>query len=311
MKNFHGIFAFLCERFSCIHAKIFKSRKSLYIWVSSLMIVSGCDRLSTIPYSPKTTPEAWLNAHPHVNISLGSLRFILMEPTSTFFVYLWGLLAVVVGYYFLRIRENHTSRLWWGIGLILWGVGALIAGVDHQAFTYQIKCLGREFCSYSSWWSIWFNVITSAGLNAIIIGVAHSSAKSALKRVLVIYAVANTAVYFIICLAGAFIPNRLMVSPHFMFLFSTPGFVFLFIINTIRYSKQREKLDLLLMLTWLFLGVVMMAYTLYAAFGVAEKLWEKGIWFTAPDVLHIGEVFLGLYIAFTVAKRVKDLPEIS
>jgi len=309
MKYFNDVFTLFQKSFSCIRAKIVKSQKFLFFWLSSLIVVTGCDRLGTLPYSPKTAPDAWLHSHPHVNISLGSLEFILMEPTSTFFVYLWGLLAVAVGCYFLRIREKHTSRLWWGIGLILWGVGALIAGVDHQAFTYQIKCFGREFCSYSSWWSIWFNVITSAGLNAIIIGVSHSSAKGTLKRALIIYAVANTAVYLVICLIGAFIPSRLMVSPNFMFLFSTPGFVFLFIINTIRYSKQREKLDLLLMLTWLFLGVVMVAYTLYAAFGVAEKLWERGIWFTAPDVLHIGEVFLGLYIAFAVAKKVKDLPE--
>lgn len=273
------------------------------------MTLSGCDRLSTIPYSPKTTPETWLNIHPHVNISLGSLEFILMEPTSTFFVYLWGLLAIGIGFYFLRIRENQKSRLWWGIGVLLWGFGALVAGIDHQAFTYQIKCAGREFCSYSSWWSIFFNLVTSAGLNAIVIGVAYSSAEGVMKRVLTAYAVVNTALYFIICLTGAFIPNKLMVDPNFMFLFSTPGFVICFIINAIRYSKHKEKMDLYLMITWLFFGAVMAAYSLYNALGYAGKLWDKGIWFTAPDVLHIGETLLGLYLVFMVAKKVKDLPE--
>lgn len=289
--------------------KILKCLPLLLLFVMTL-IVYGCDRLSTIPYKPLTTPETWLQTRPHMNISLGSLEFILMEPMSTFFVVLWGLVAIGVGFYFLRIRGKHTSRLWWGIGLILWGIGALLATPCHQAFTYQIRCAGRDFCSYTSWWSIYYMLVTCAGLNAIVIGTVHSSVEGVMKKVLPVYAGVNVALYAVICLAGAFIPNKTMVHPNTMFLFCTPGFFILFIINAIRYSKFKGRLDRSLMITWVFLGVVMVSYIPYRYLGYADKLWmQHGIWFSGPDLLHIGLILLGFYIFFAVAKKVKDLPE--
>lgn len=279
-------------------------------WVFiGILLLSGCSRLGTIPYSPKTTPEAWLNAHPHINISLGSLEFVLMEPTSTSLVYSLGFLGIGVGFYFLRIRENHKSRLWWGTALILWGVGALLGGTDYQALSYELKCAGREFCSYISWVEIYYYLVSIASINAMVMGVAHSSAGRLMKKVLPVYAVLNTAVYSILCLTGAFIPNKFLVSFELIVLFTTPSYIILFIINAIRYNKLGEKMDLSLMITWLSLGVVMALYYLYLGLGYAEKLWEKGIWFNENDLLHIGLILWMLYIGFAVAKKVKDLPE--
>ena len=230
-----------------------------------------------------------------------------MEPTSSLLVYLLGLVAIVVGFYFLRIRDNHQSRLWWGIALLLWGIGALLGGTDYQALSYELKCAGKKVCSYISWVEIYYYLISIASINAMVIAVAYSSAGKVMARTLPAYAAMNTALYSALCLTGAFIPNRFLVSFDLIVLFTTPSYVVLFIINTTRYFKLREKLDLALMATWLSLGVVMATYYLYLGLGYPERLWERGIWFSENDVLHVGLILWMLYIGFAVAKNAKDL----
>ncbi|MBU2646968.1 hypothetical protein KKI24_19830 [bacterium] len=288
--------------------KVFSGpRNVLFFLFLSFVTLSGCDRLATLPHIPKTTPETWLKTHPHINVSLGSFEFIFMEPTSTFFVYFLGFLGVGVGLYLLRIRENHKSRLWWGIALVLWGIQAILGGTAYQALSYELKCAGKEICSYISWVEIYYYLVSIAGINAMVIGVAHSSAGSKLKKALTVYAAINTVVYSALCLTGALIPGRFLVSFELIVLFTTPSYLILFIINAIRYQQLREKMDLALMITWLSLGVIMAAYYLFWGLGYAKKLWDRGIWFNENDVLHIGLIFWMIYIAVGVAKKIKDL----
>lgn len=311
MKYFNALFTFLPTNSAFSIKKIFKSPKHHLFWFLSLMTLSGCSRLGTITYSPETTPEAWLNTHPHTHISLGSLNFVFMEPTSTFLVYLLGFLAMIIGVYFLRIRGNYKSRLWWGIALLLWGIGAILGGTDYQSLSYELKCVGKEVCSYISWVEIYYYLVSIVSINAMVMAVAHSSAEGVMKRALPIYAAVNTVVYSALCLAGAFMPNKFLVSFELIVLFTTPSYIILFIINSMKYYKTREEMDFSLMITWLFLGVVMAVYYIYLGFGYSGKLWEMGIWFNENDVLHTGLILWMLYIGFVVAKKVKDLPEIS
>ena len=281
--------------------------KRIYPFLLLLFSLSACARLDSILYVPPQTPETWLQIQPYAEIGLGAQTIIFIQPSTSIIVYLLGLLTLGVGVYFLRIRDGEQSRLWWGIALLLWGLGALLAGTSYEAFSYDIKCAGRDLCIWTSWWEIAYLIVTIWSVNAMLLAVAYSSTTGRLRKGLSVYASINAVLYFIVVIIGVLVPVKFLISFEFLLAVGFPGILAFFIINGRRYRQFKQPLDRSLLVTWVWLGLTIIAYFAYFISGNTAALWAKGIWFTENDVLHIGLILWMLYIAFSVAPKTRDL----
>jgi hypothetical protein len=297
------------ERYSLCHRDEV-SVKRILVCLLGLLLLSSCGRLDLIPYSPAQTPEDFLAAQSSVDLVLGPLDTTLIQPTSTVLVYLLGLVAIGVGVRFLRERELQKSHLWWGIALVLWGVGALVAGTSYQAFGYELKCAGRTVCTWTSWWEVIYLILSVASIDAMILAVAHACTAGGWRKVLMIYAIANAAVYTGTVLVGALLPVKFLVSFELLILVAVPSILAFLIINGGRYAGRRDPMDLALLGTWIGLALVLGLYFLYAVMGFTQTLWARSIWFSDNDVLHVGLILWMIYIDRVVAHRISDLKSI-
>jgi hypothetical protein len=281
--------------------------RSITATIISMLGLAGCSRLGSIPYHPEQTPDSWLSMQPYTQVNIGPVNFILVQPSSTFLVYLLGIITIAAGFYCLRIQAQQRSRQWWGIALILWGLGAILAGTSYQAFSYEIKCAGREMCSWTSWWEIFYLVLSAGSVNAMFIAGAYSCSAGKWRKVMISYAVINFGVYLLAVVVGIYTLNKFLIAFELLLIFSTPIILLLFILNSWRYFKFRQNMDLVLLITWLWLGFTIAAYFLYWALDITHKLWEQSIWFSENDVLHIGLIIWMIYIAFFVVKHIVDV----
>jgi hypothetical protein len=279
---------------------------SLFSALGILPLLAGCGRLATIPMSPQTTPDQWLATHPHLNIEIFSRALVLAKPSSSAIVYFLALVTLAAGFVFLRGREDQKSKTWWGIALLLWGIGTVLAGTSYQAFAWEIKCAGQETCSWTSWFEVLYMIFEVASVNAMVYAVAWSTLNERHRAWVRVYVLANTGIYLVVALAGALIPSWFLVSFELMLLFCIPGLIAAFIFNVRGYREHHDIMNRNLVIAWIILFLVMVAYYGYLMAGYGEKLWEKGIWFSANDVLHIGLVIWMLYLAGIVSGKVRD-----
>ncbi len=272
-----------------------------------ILLLSGCACLDTIPYTPPQTAATWLTIQPYATLTIAGHEIILIQPSTTFFVYLLGAVAIGAGLYFLRIRQGQKSRLWWGIALPLWGVGALLAGTSYEAFSYALKCAGRPACVWTSWWEVLYLVLSVASVDAMLVAEAYACAAGRLRRWLIIYAAANLAAYVLIALIGALVPVKFLISFELLILFAAPTILLFFILNGWRYMKFRDRMDLALLGVWAWLALTLGVYFGYLMLGFTQTLWGSGVWFSENDVLHLGLIVWMIYLARVVAPRVRDV----
>ena len=271
-----------------------------------LLLLTACTRLDAIPASPPQTAATWLTIQPFAAVKIGAQEIVLVQPSTTFFVYLLGLLAIGAGIHFLRMGQGQRSRLWWGVALILWGAGALLAGTSYEAFSYALKCAGRPACVWTSWWEVGYLLLSVASVDAMLLAVAAACTTGRTRRALTIYAGINAVVYLVVVLAGALIPVKFLISFELLLIFAAPTILALLVLNGRRYARLRERMDAVLLAAWVWLAFTIGAYFVYLMLGVTAMLWARGIWFSENDVLHIGLIIWMIYLARVVAPRVRD-----
>lgn len=277
--------------------------KRFFLLLPFLFFLSACGRLDTILYAPQQTPETWLQIQPYLEFN----GLVIVQPSTSIIVYLLGVLTIVVGLYFLKIRDGQRSRFWWGIALLLWGLGALLAGTSYEAFSYAIKCEGRAACLWTSWWEIAYLIVSVWSIDAMMLAIAHSSADGKLRKWLSVYALINAVIYFGLVMAGAFIPVKFLISFELLLIVAAPSVIAFFAINGWRYAKYKLNVDLVALGAWVWLGLTIAAYFLYLISGNTAVLWAKGIWFSENDVLHIGLIVWMIYLAAALAPRIRDM----
>jgi hypothetical protein len=290
--------------------KINRKQTLIYVLIIFILLVSislyFINNFEKILYFPVITAEEWCDNQPCVQIELFSKIFILVQPSSTFFVYLLGFISAIIGLFLFKFYKTNNILAWWGVALILWGLGALFAGTSYQAFSYEIKCAGRTLCIWTSWWEIIYLMLSVGSMNAMMVAQANLSTKRKYKTAMRVYAFISFLGYTLIIIIGSLIPVQILISFELMVLFLVPNLIIFVLFNLKRLLKLKQSFNLYLLLIWVFLIIVMGAYFLYLLTGITEILWEHNIWFSENDVLHIGLIAWMLYIGFVMSKMRKN-----
>jgi hypothetical protein len=281
-------------------------KRFIFICLFSLLL-AGCTSLESIPYTPLTTPEAWLNSQPYLRFQVASQSIVLVQPSTSLIVYGLGLLTIGVGWYFWRLRQGQRSRALWGAALWLWGIGALLAGTSYEAFSYTIKCVGREACLWTSGWEILYLLFSAASLDVMLAAVAYACASGVWRKRLIAYAVINFGLYALLVAVGTWLPVKFLISFELLILAAAPNLVIFLCVNGWRYRRTKQRLDFVFLVVWVWLILTIGAYFLCFSSGLPQMLWARGIWFSENDVLHLGLIGWMMYMARFLILPLKDL----
>lgn len=262
-------------------------------------------RVKTIPH-PELTKENWGELQPLKKVKLGSLEFHISQPTSSFLVYLLGILVTVAGVRFYLIRGEELSRYWWAISLVLWGIGAIIAGTSYQAFGYEIKAARRKDCSWTSWWEVVYLIFQQLSMNAMTVAIAYSCTTGLLRKIMITYAFIITVVYPILTLIGAFAPYKSLITFEWMVEISIPAYLIFIALNIVRYIVYGNTMDLVLIGSWILIYLSWWGYIKYWKSGLTQILWKKKIWFSENDVLHVILIIWAIYVLVFMPEYIQD-----
>lgn len=279
--------------------------KTKLLLVLSSLWMTQC-KLDELVYQPKTTPEQWCKMRPCVDLG----GFIFNEPLGSFLVFLLAFLWVGSGIYFLKAHREQLSRKWLGVALVLGGLGAAQAGISYQAFSYMLKCQGREFCILTNGFEVGYSLTQTLSVSAMLSAVAIACTTGAFRKAMIYYSILNAIIYTFVTIFGVSGPNAFLLSFEVLMLFALPGILLVLLISGVSYFRSRNALDGSLFWAAILLILVQAAYFGYYAAGITQNLYREGqgFYFSENDVLHVGMIFWLAHLVFTVGKHLKDKP---
>ncbi|XMB72990.1 hypothetical protein RJI07_03530 [Mycoplasmatota bacterium WC30] len=241
---------------------------------------------------PIISPAEYLSSILYVEIG----NLILIKPSSTFFVYLLGVITIIFGVLIYR-KKTEESKTWWGLALIFWGIGTLLAGSSYQGFGYELKCDGLEYCLFTSWFELSYLYVTALSITLMSFGVSIKTLKNSSLKLYNRITSIGFLTYTLSLVLGVLLELKFLISYEWFLVFFLPYFLSFFILNIKGYKKDKNSLDKGLIIVWLIMLVVNLAYFVYLFSGLGELLYENyNIWFSANDVLHIGLIGWMYYI---------------
>lgn len=264
---------------------------------AAVLLLTGCGRLSELGYDPPVTPAEWCRDRPCVMVG----DTVVNEPLGTVLVFALALLWIGVGGYFLARRRGQRSRSWLGVALVLGGLGAAQAGISFQAFSYELKCAGREFCSYTNGFEVGYSVTQAWSVSAMLVAVAYACAAGRTRTAVIAYAIINAVGYCIVAVFGVLLPSKALLSFELLMLFALPGIILVIVLAARHVRDPQQPYARWIVWAAVLLVLVQVAYFGYYAAGVTQLLWDEGagFYFSENDVLHVGML---LWLWFVAAK---------
>jgi len=275
--------------------------------ITSITLVCIFSNTTQFLLEPLTTPEMFLASMPYTSISFIGHEFVIIQPSSTFFVYFLGFFMILIGTYFIVNKKFQKSCEYWGMGLILWGISALVAGTSYQAFGYELKCNNREFCLFTSNVELVYMLITAYAINYLVAATGYSSLSPIGSKRLSQFAVIDSVLYSVYMLIGAIVPIKFLVSYEGFVVFIGVNFIVMLILNIRHYLKFRDSLNRNLIAIWIGFSLVNISYFVFLFAGFSTELYTNyGIWFNQNDVLHISLTLWTLMVFFLLKNQLID-----
>jgi len=253
-----------------------------------------------LQYEPSTTGEQWCQQRPCVDVG----DTVLTEPLGTFLVLLLALLWLAVGVYFLRTRRGQRSRAWFGVALVLGGLGAAQAGISYQAFSYELKCEGWDYCRLTNGLEVGYSVAQALSVSAMLVAVAYACTRDGRRQAVIWYAAINAVAYLAVTAAGVLMPSAALLSFTVLMVFAVPGLIIVIALSA-RHARS-DPMHRAILNVALLQVLVQIAYFTYYALGITQFLWDRGIYFSENDVLHVGMLLWLWYVWRALGPLLRD-----
>lgn len=264
-----------------------------YLWIA-------LGRISELEWG--ITPQEWLQNHWYVRWN----DLVLAEPSSTFFVFLLGIVILWLAIRLLRTARHQKSRFWFGLSMVAWSLSTFSAGISYQIFSYELKCAGRTVCLWTTPWEIVYLFLYVISVKLLVVAVSYTSVQKRTRKYYVGYAWVMGLIYSVILFTGIWLPNQFLISFELMVLFLVPSYILMFMINVKNFKKSGRPLEQRLINAWVGMLLITIAYFAVYMSGISTWLWQSGIWFNANDVLHLLLIVWALYINYKVLRLIED-----